>query len=158
MTPAARAWCMAGALCGAVVAVDQVAKRLAERGIAVGAEVDLLGPLRLTLTHNRGVAFGLAGGSGAPLALATLAALGFVVYLLARDPARPLLWAATGLLAGGALGNLADRLRAGQVTDFIELPHWPAFNLADCAITCGVVLLAFSYLREAAGAPGIDGR
>ena len=63
------------------------------------------------------------------------------------------MWVATGLLAGGAIGNLADRIRAGAVTDFIELPHWPPFNLADVTISCGVLLLVFIYLREAERAP-----
>ena len=60
------------------------------------------------------------------------------------------MWIAVGLLAGGALGNLADRVRAGAVTDFIDLPLWPPFNLADMAITAGVALLAWAYLRESA--------
>ncbi len=63
------------------------------------------------------------------------------------------MWVATGLLAGGAFGNLADRVRAGAVTDFIELPHWPPFNLADMSITAGVILLVLIYLREAEREP-----
>lgn len=149
MTDASRACWLAAGLAGLVVVADQVAKQLVEQRIAVGEEVDVLGPLKLTLTHNEGVAFGLAGGSGAPLAVLTLAALAVVVYLFARDPARPLMWVAAGLLGGGAIGNLIDRVRAGAVTDYVDLPHWPAFNLADAAITCGVLLLAFVYVREA---------
>ncbi len=157
MSAGARAWFLAGALCLAVLAADQLAKAVVEAQIVVGEDVDVLGPLRLTLAHNEGVAFGLAGGSGAPLVAITVIALGFVLYLFSRNPTRPLMWVACGLLAGGALGNLADRVRSGHVTDFIELPHWPPFNLADCAITCGVVLLVFVYLREAERAPHTDG-
>lgn len=149
----ARAWGLAAALCGAVVIADQAAKAVVEDRITLGEKVDVLGPLKLTLSHNEGVAFGLAGGSGAPLVVVTLVALGVVLYLFSRNPARPLMWVATGLLAGGAIGNLADRIRAGAVTDFIELPHWPPFNLADVAISCGVVLLVLIYLREAERAP-----
>jgi signal peptidase II len=58
------------------------------------------------------------------------------------------MWTAAGLLAGGALGNLADRIRADAVTDYIQIGAWPAFNLADVAVTVGVILLALSYLRE----------
>ena len=58
------------------------------------------------------------------------------------------MWVAVGLVGGGALGNLIDRALAGEVTDFIDLPHWPPFNLADVAIVAGVVLLAAIYLRE----------
>lgn len=151
--PAIRAWWLAGALGAAAVTVDQAVKAVVEDHIVIGEKVDVLGPLKLTLSHNEGVAFGLAGGSGAPLVVVTLVALGVVLYLFSRNPARPWMWVATGLLAGGAVGNLADRIRAGAVTDFIELPHWPPFNLADMAISAGVVLLVFIYLREAERAP-----
>jgi signal peptidase II len=144
----ARVWCLAGALCGLVFIADQAAKATVEAQVTVGEEIDVLGPLNLTLAHNRGVAFGLAGGAGVPLVLTTVAALGVVLYLFARNPARPGMWVATGLLAGGALGNLADRIRAGEVTDFIDLPPWPPFNLADVAITAGVVLLVWILLRD----------
>lgn len=150
---AARAWWRAGAVCLAVIVADQVSKALVEHDLVAGEKVDVLGPLKLTLAHNEGVAFGLAGGSGAPLVLVTLLGLGVVLHLFARDPARPLMWLAAGLLAGGAFGNLADRVRRGSVTDFIDLPHWPPFNLADAAITCGVLVLAFVYLREAQRVP-----
>ncbi len=124
-----------------------------ENHITLGEKVDVLGPLGLTLSHNRGVAFGLAGGGGAPLVLVTLVALGVVLYLFSRNPTRPWMWVATGLLAGGAVGNLTDRIRAGAVTDFVDLPHWPPFNLADMSITAGVILLVLIYLREAEREP-----
>ncbi len=148
-----RPWRLAGALCGLIVAADQAAKAAIEANLVPGEKVDVLGPLGLTSAHNTGVAFGLAGGAGAGVIVSTLAALALIVYLFSRDPARPGMWVAVGLLAGGALGNLADRARAGSVTDFIDLPLWPAFNLADIAITTGVALLAWVYLRES----GADG-
>lgn len=157
MSPTARAWALAGGLCAAVVGADQVAKALAEAKLTTGEEVDVLGPLGLTLSHNEGVAFGLAGGAGAPLVLFALAALGLVAYLFAREPTRPGMWIATGLLAGGAIGNLVDRIASGAVTDYIDVGAWPAFNLADVAITCGVLLLAALYLREPEPEPGADG-
>lgn len=144
----ARAWRLAGALCGLVLVADQAAKAAVEAHLVPGQQVGVLGPLRLTLTHNTGVAFGLAGGAGTGLVGVTLLALGFVGFLFWRNPTRPGIWVAVGLLAGGALGNLADRVRAGAVTDYIDLPHWPPFNLADTAITVGVVLLAIAFLRE----------
>jgi len=150
---ATRAWWLAAALCALVVLLDQVAKGIVTDEIVLGEKVDVLGPLKLTLSHNEGVAFGLAGGSGAPLVIVTVVALGVVLYLFSRNPARPMMWIATGLLAGGAIGNLVDRIRQGYVVDFVELPHWPPFNLADCAISIGVVLLVFIYLREAERAP-----
>ncbi len=145
----ARPWAFAGILCALVLAADQVAKALVEADLVPGEHVEVLGPLELTLSHNRGVAFGLAGGAGVGLVAVTLAALGLIVYLFARDPNRPGMWVATGLVAGGALGNLADRVLAGEVTDYIAVGSWPPFNLADIAITCGVALLALIYVREA---------
>ena len=82
----------------------------------------------------------------------TIVALALVLVWFAVDPARPGLWLAVGLLAGGALGNLADRVRADAVTDFIDPPLWPTFNLADVAITLGAVALVLVSLG--AGRPG----
>jgi signal peptidase II len=145
---AARAWRFAGALCGLAVVADQAAKALVERNLLPGEDVEVLGPIELTLTHNTGVAFGLAGGGGVRLVLLTALALAVVGYVFSRDPTRPGLWVAAGLLAGGALGNLADRIRTGAVTDYVQIGSWPAFNLADVAVTLGVIMLALSYLRE----------
>jgi signal peptidase II len=147
--PGARAWRLAGALCALVVVVDQVAKGLIEANLVPGEHVDVLGPLTFTLAHNRGVAFGLASDGGAVLVALTVAALLFVGVLFARNPTRPWMWVAVGLLAGGALGNLADRVRTGAVTDYIDVLGWPPFNLADVAITLGVAVLALSYVGEA---------
>lgn len=156
MSSAERAWARSGAVAAIVLVADQVVKAVIEDHITLGEKIDVLGPLGLTLSHNRGVAFGLAGGSGFPLVLVTLVALGVVLYLFARNPTRPGMWVATGLLAGGAIGNLTDRIRAGAVTDFVDLPHWPPFNLADMAITAGVVLLVLIYLREVEREPECD--
>lgn len=145
---AARAWRLAGALGVLVVALDQVTKAVVEANLVPGEQVDLLGPLSLTLSHNRGVAFGLAGGGGGALVALTLLALVVVGVLFARNPTRPGIWVAMGLLAGGAVGNLVDRVRQGEVTDFVSVGAWPAFNLADAAITVGVVLLVLGYMRE----------
>lgn len=153
MSLAARAWWRAGAVCAAVLVLDQIAKALVEDRIVVGEKIDLLGPVKLTLSHNDGVAFGLAGGGGVLLIAITLAALGVVAYLFSRDPGRKGMWVASGLIAGGAFGNLIDRVRLGSVTDFIELPSWPPFNLADMAITAGVIVLIFIYMREAEREP-----
>lgn len=144
-----RAWRLAGALCAIVVAVDQVAKALIEAHMVPGEHVDVLGPLGLTLAHNEGVAFGLASGGGEALVALTVVALIFVGVLFARNPTRPWMWVAFGLLAGGALGNLADRVRAGAVTDYVDVFSWPPFNLADVAITLGVLVLALCYAGEA---------
>jgi signal peptidase II len=144
-----RAWRLAGALCGLVVVADQAAKAAIEAHLVPGEDVDLLGPIGLTLSHNSGVAFGLASGGGTRLVVLTAIALAVVGYVFARNPTRPGIWVAAGLLAGGALGNLADRVRADAVTDYIQIGSWPAFNLADVAVTAGVLILALTYTRDA---------
>jgi signal peptidase II len=143
-----RAWRLAGALCGLVVVLDQAAKALVEDRLVPGENVDVVGPLGLTLSHNTGVAFGLAGGSDAPLVAFALAALAFISVLLTRNPDKPGMWVAVGLVSGGALGNLADRLRDGAVIDYVKVGSWPPFNLADVAITVGVLLFALIFIRE----------
>jgi signal peptidase II len=145
----ARAWSLAGAVCGLVFLADQAAKAAIEAHLVPGQYEEVLGPLELTLSHNRGVAFGLAGGAGAKLVLVTALALGVIGYLFSRNPQRPGMWIAVGLLAGGAIGNLADRIQADAVTDFIAIGSWPAFNLADVSITVGVLLLVYFYMRDA---------
>lgn len=145
----ARAWALAGAVCGLVFAADQAAKAAIEAHLVPGQFEEVLGPLELTLSHNRGVAFGLAGGAGLKLVLTTALALGVIGFLFSRNPQRPGMWLAVGLVAGGAIGNLADRIRADAVTDFIAVGSWPAFNLADVAITLGVLLLVYLYFRDA---------
>jgi signal peptidase II len=147
----ARAWALAGAVCGLVFATDQAAKAAIEAHLVSGQYEEVLGPLELTLSHNRGVAFGLAGGAGVKLVLVTALALGVIGFLFSRNPQRPGMWVAVGLLAGGAIGNLADRIRADAVTDFIAVGSWPPFNLADVSITLGVLLLVYLYMRDAEG-------
>jgi signal peptidase II len=144
----ARAWRLALALCGLVVALDQGAKAAIEAELAVGEKVEVFPGLQLTDVHNEGIAFGLAGGGGGLLIALVLAALGLILVLFARNSERPGIWIPIGLLTGGALGNLADRVRIDSVTDFIELPVWPAFNLADIAIVSGVAGLALVFMEE----------
>jgi len=136
---AGRAWSRAGLVLGGVLVADQLTKLLVRDGIARGDEDPILPGLKLVHVKNDGVAFGIA-----------LVAL--VVYF-ARHADRPLMWLPTGLLVGGALGNILDRLRDGAVTDFLKLPAWPAFNLADVAITAGVLALAYVLERRADGHP-----
>lgn len=138
---------LAIALCGLVVACDQASKAAIDANVERGGQVDVLPVLAFENTRNSGVAFGLAGDAS-PLLIAALVAVvaGLFAVIATRAPSRGV-WIAAGLLIGGALGNLADRARQGAVTDFIELPAWPTFNLADVAIVAGVVLLLFAYER-----------
>ncbi|MFN8176065.1 MAG: signal peptidase II [Solirubrobacteraceae bacterium] len=145
MGAAGAAWVRAALLAGVVVAADQVTKRMVESDIELGHGRDGVAFLDLVHVRNNGVAFGLLSGGGTALVVAlTLGALVAVLIWFAREPARPLAWVPTGLLVGGALGNLIDRVRQGSVTDFLKIPHWPAFNLADAAITVGVVTLVIA--------------
>jgi len=137
----ARAFARAGVLAVVVVAVDQLAKQAVRSGIRVGEAHKFLPGLQLVHVRNTGVAFSLFAGGGTLVLVFTLVALALLAGYLARRPERPWLWLPTGLLVGGAVGNLIDRLANGAVTDFIKLPLWPAFNVADMAITFGVLAL-----------------
>jgi signal peptidase II len=138
----------AGLRCAAIAALvliaDQLSKRLIRDAYAVGSVHHVLPGLRFVRATNTGVAFSIdVGGEWSVLAIAAIVIGGVLAYF-ARHRERRGLWLATGLVVGGALGNLLDRLRDGAVTDFIKLPLWPAFNGADSAITIGVIALAVS--------------
>jgi signal peptidase II len=133
------------AVAGLVVAADQASKAAIVSGLEVGERVDLFAGIDLERVTNSGVAFGLLSDASDGIVLAvTLAALALVLGWFATDAVRPHLWIGVGLLTGGALGNLADRVRDGAVTDFIDPPLWPAFNLADISITAGVLVLVLT--------------
>jgi signal peptidase II len=129
-----------------VLVLDRITKHLVVSGIAVGDVHKFLPGINLVHVRNSGVAFGFFAGGGALVLVLTLTALGVLVVYFALRPQRPLLWLPTGLLVGGAIGNLIDRVSSGSVTDFIKLPFWPAFNVSDMAITFGV--LALLYVLE----------
>jgi signal peptidase II len=131
-----------------VVAADQLSKAAVRASIVPGETRGVLPGVQLVNTRNQGVAFGfLPGHHVVVTVLVGLALLTLLVYF-ARNRDRSLIWLPTGLLLGGALGNVLDRLRAGSVTDFIKLPlGWPPFNLADASITIGVLLLLFVIER-----------
>lgn len=137
------------AACGAVVALDQGTKALATSLVDRGDRVEVLPFLAFENVRNKGVAFGLGGDISAVLIGATIVLLvGLLVFLAFRGGGGWLVWLPAALLLGGALGNLADRVRDGAVTDFIDLPLWPTFNLADVAITAGVLLLLLDVERS----------
>jgi len=140
---------------GAVVAIDQATKWIAISSVAPGERSEVLPFLAFENSRNSGVAFGLGGDVSTGVIVAELVFLVLVLVSLAASSRTSLLiWLPAGLLVGGALGNLADRARDGAVIDFIELPLWPTFNLADVAIVAGVVLLVIGIGRqERAGEP-----
>ncbi len=139
----ARAWYRAGLLTAAVIVVDQATKALVRSGIEPGDRHRLLPVVDLVNVQNRGIAFGLFTNSGVLLTAVTIAALALLVVYFVRHAQKPLVWLPTGLLLGGALGNMLDRVARGGVTDFIDVSSWPAFNVADASITVGVLLLLY---------------
>jgi signal peptidase II len=134
----------AGIVLAAVFAADQLTKAIVRSQLHVGEKRDVVAFLDLVRVNNDGIAFGALGGGQVIVVVIVAAALvGLVVYFV-LTAGRPLVWLPTGLLLGGALGNVLDRVRLGAVTDFLKVPHWPAFNVADMAITVGVVVLVYS--------------
>ena len=124
-----------------VLALDQITKHTIANGIDAGEVKKFLPGVNLVHVRNTGVAFSIFSGGGTLVLVFTLVALAVLVAYFARHPERPWLWIPTGMLVGGAVGNLIDRIANGAVTDFIKLPHWPAFNVADMSITFGVLAL-----------------
>ena len=133
----------AAALTAAVVAADQGSKALVRANVELGSRDGVFPGIELVHVHNRGVAFGFFAEGGLVLVAVGVASVAALLAFFATHSRRPLVWLPTGLLLGGAAGNLIDRLDRGYVTDFIDLPAWPAFNLADICITVGVLSLLY---------------
>jgi signal peptidase II len=137
----AAALARAGLVVVIVVGLDQLTKHTIAAGISPGETKKFLPAINLVHVRNTGVAFGVLSGGGTLVLVFTLTALVALIAFLAARPDRPWLWLPTGMLVGGALGNLIDRIASGSVIDFIKLPAWPAFNVADMSITFGVIAL-----------------
>jgi signal peptidase II len=135
------AWARAGVVMAGVLAADQVVKALVVASLARGEQRDLVAGIKLVNTRNSGIAFGQLQDGGALVAVVIALAVGALLLYFGRHAQTPLVWLPTGMLLGGALGNIVDRIREGAVIDFLKLPHWPAFNVADASITVGVVIL-----------------
>ncbi|MEA2277489.1 MAG: signal peptidase [Solirubrobacteraceae bacterium] len=135
-----------------VLALDQVTKAIVRASVPLGDRDRVLPGVELVHARNDGVAFNVLAG-GSPLVVVVIAiAVGALVGYFATHLDRPLIWLPTGMLLGGALGNIVDRVRDGAVTDFIKLPAWPAFNVADMSITFGVLVLLYVIERPRDGA------
>jgi signal peptidase II len=134
----------------AVVVVDQISKLIIRGQLAPREVIEVVPGFSISRVANEGIAFGLFPGRQAIVAVLTVVALSAIAIALAGLVARNALVAVgAGLLVGGSLGNLIDRLVHGAVTDFIDLDRWPAFNLADCGITVGAVLIVLGLLKDA---------
>lgn len=150
------AFARAALVVAVVVGLDQLTKHTVASGIAPGETRKFLPLVDLVHVRNTGVAFGFLSGGGALVLAFTLLAMALLIGYLARRPERPWLWLPVGMLVGGALGNLIDRLSSGSVIDFIKLPHWPAFNVADMSITFGVLALLWVLEGKREGARTAD--
>lgn len=137
-----------------VLALDQVSKLAVARAMAEGESIEVLGDFfRLTYIHNPGAAFGLDVGSPLLHTLFSLVALGALGWLFrTAPPGARLLRCSLGMVLGGALGNIADRIRLGEVVDFFDFGlgelRWPVFNVADSFVTVGILLLILVYGRH----------
>jgi signal peptidase II len=130
-----------------VFVLDRITKSIVATQIAYGTEVPIIGNLvGITNVRNSGAAFGFAP-AGATLFLfaSIIVSIGLVVYVV-RNPGTTWSDAVLGLILGGTIGNGFDRIVYGTVTDFVNFHFWPVFNLADSAISIGVVLLIATYL------------
>jgi signal peptidase II len=135
-------WAALGSVVAAAVAGDQVTKHVVRSSLRVNESAQVLGPFTIHRVQNSGIAFGLFSSATAIVTVLTAAAVGWMVVFFARSGARhPVLPAALGLLIGGSVSNLVDRVRLGHVTDFLDVGWWPAFNLADSFIVIGVLVL-----------------
>jgi signal peptidase II len=145
---ALRAWCWALVCASIVMVFDQVTKQAAVAAVDPGHPRQIIFGIDLANVRNRGVAFGLLGGGGDLVVIVTVATIVLLLVYFALHATRPGLWLVVGLVVGGALGNLADRVRIGAAIDFIDPPLWPAFNFADVAIVGGVAWLALMLLSS----------
>ncbi len=166
---AARRWVLFGLTAATVAVMDQLSKRWVDSEYALtpgAAPTPVLGDfLRIAKGYNDGGIFGLFGDSAALLGLASLAVIGLIFVYQVRQGASsgPLLSLALGLLMGGALGNLIDRIMHGHVIDFVDMGlgtmRWYTFNVADAAISVAIVLLiALSFLGDRLPGGSLDAK
>jgi signal peptidase II len=135
-------WLALVAVAGAAIAADQLTKHIVGRTLALGESVHIAGPFSIHHVQNSGIAFGLFASRTALVIGVTGGAVALMLWFFARSGKRhPVLPVALGLVLGGSMANLVDRVRLGYVTDFLDLVAWPAFNLADTFIVVGVGLL-----------------
>lgn len=131
----------------ALVAADQLTKALVRAEVDLGEENAVFPGVQIVHVLNRGVAFGALSGKPIVMVIVLIALAGLVLWF-ALHSTREYVWIPTGMLLGGAVGNIIDRVRDGAVTDFIKIPLWPAFNVADVAIVFGVIVLLWVLERD----------
>jgi signal peptidase II len=141
---------------GAAIAADQVTKQIVSSALALGDEIAVAGPFSIHHVQNSGIAFGLFSSATAVVIVVTTLAVALMLAFFARSAQRhPVLPVALGLVLGGSVANLLDRVRLGYVTDFLDFERWPAFNLADTFIVVGVALLFVSFVAADRTSPRV---
>jgi signal peptidase II len=140
-------WVSLAAVGSAALIADQLTKAIVTSRLDLGDEVHVVGPFSLHHVTNSGIAFGLFASATSIVILLTSVAVAWMLYFFARSGARhPVLPVALGLVIGGSVSNLIDRIRLGHVTDFLDVRYWPAFNLADTFIVVGVAALLMALV------------
>jgi signal peptidase II len=150
-------WLSLAAVALAGLGADQLTKSIVTSRLDLNDEVHVVGPFSIHHVTNSGIAFGLFASATSIVILLTALAVAWMLYFFARSGSRhPVLPVALGLVIGGSVSNLLDRVRLGHVTDFLDFRYWPAFNLADSFIVIGVaaLLLALVASDREAGKPG----
>ena len=142
-------WVLLAVVIAVALAVDLITKRVAEQNLAMGETVEVLPFFSLQRTANTGVAFGLLRGGGALVVIANVVALLVVCFYVYLERRPVLAGIAGGLIIGGSLGNLVQRLSGeGMVTDFMKFPYWPNFNMADVFLVLGIVVVFLGLVVE----------
>jgi signal peptidase II len=140
-------WIGLAAIALAAVVADQLTKRIVTSHLALDQADHIVGPFWIHHVQNSGIAFGLfSSRTAAVIALTGIAVVWMLVFFARSGARHPVLPVALGLVIGGSMSNLLDRVRLGYVTDFLDLRYWPAFNLADSFIVIGVGILLAALL------------
>lgn len=149
-------WIALAVIAGTAIVADQLTKAIVVERLSLGETAVTIGPFSIHHVQNSGIAFGLLADSTSAVIALTMVAVGAMVVFFARAGQRhPLVPIALGLVIGGSIANLLDRVRLGHVTDFLDFEYWPAFNLADTFIVVGVGLLFASFVAADRASPRV---
>jgi signal peptidase II len=140
-------WASLATVALSALGADQLTKAIVTSRLDLFDEVHVVGPFSIHHVTNSGIAFGFFSSATSLVILLTALAVAWMLYFFARSGSRhPILPVALGLVMGGSVSNLVDRVRLGHVTDFLDLRYWPAFNLADTFIVVGVAALLLALV------------
>ncbi len=149
-------WIALSVIAGTAIAADQLTKAVVSSRLSTGDVAASIGPFSIHHVQNTGIAFGLFADSTTAVIVLTALAVGAMLVFFSRTAQRhPLVPIALGLVIGGSVANLLDRVRLGHVTDFLDFAYWPAFNLADTFIVVGVALLFASFVAADRASPSV---